>query len=203
MSERRYLIRISLMHIEPEIWRRIVVPGSITLDRLHDVIQIVMGWHDSHLHQFTIGIKNYSDDPEIKAVGQDEERFRLVDLLKQKGRKFKYLYDFSDCWFHEITIEDSDISVPEVAEPVFCLEGSRACPPEDVGSDAGYYEFCKVIADPDDPQYQSYMDWMTHFSSAPLNTDYDPDFFSPDQVNGELRKFLRWSRNRNQLWETR
>ena len=201
MTERRYLLKISLMHIEPEIWRRAIVPGSITLDRLHDVIQIIMGWQDCHLHQFTIGNKNYSDDPEIKAAGLDEERFRLVDLVRQKGRKFKYLYDFGDCWFHEITVEDSDLSAPEIAEPIYCINGGRACPPEDVGSDAGYYEFCKVMQDPEDPQHRSYIEWLTHFSSNPVSLNYDPEFFSPDQANTELRKFMRWSRNRTLSWE--
>ena len=54
-NERLYLLKIKLMNIEPEIWRRFVVPAAITLDRLHDVIQIVMGWEDYHLHEFVIG----------------------------------------------------------------------------------------------------------------------------------------------------
>ena len=57
MNERLYLLKIQLIDIKPAIWRRFVVPASITLDRLHDVIQIVMGWTDSHLHEFTIGNK--------------------------------------------------------------------------------------------------------------------------------------------------
>ena len=60
MNERFYMIKIQLLDIEPAIWRRFVVPASITLDRLHDVIQIVMGWTDSHLHEFTIGKKRYT-----------------------------------------------------------------------------------------------------------------------------------------------
>ena len=59
MNERLYLLKIRVVYIEPEIWRRFVVPASITLDRLHDVIQIIMGWTDSHLHEFTIGKKRY------------------------------------------------------------------------------------------------------------------------------------------------
>lgn len=189
------------MHLEPEIWRRVIVPGSITLDRLHDIFQIVMGWHDSHLHQFTISNKNYSDDQKIKAAGLDEEKFRLVDLLKRKGRKFKYLYDFSDCWFHEIEIEDSDLSAPEITEPIYCVEGSRACPPEDVGGDAGYYEFCKVINDPEHPRYESYLSWLTHFSGSPREMPYDPESFSREVVNAEIHKYLRWSRKRALPWE--
>jgi hypothetical protein len=42
MNERLYLLKIRLLEIEPEIWRQFVVPGGITLDRVHDVIQIVM-----------------------------------------------------------------------------------------------------------------------------------------------------------------
>ena len=57
MNERLYLLKIQLLDFEPTIWRRFVVPASITLDRLHDIIQIVMGWTDSHLHEFTIGNK--------------------------------------------------------------------------------------------------------------------------------------------------
>ena len=68
MNERLYLLKIRLLDIEPEIWRRFVAPGSITLDRLHDVIQIVMGWTDSHLHEFVIGKKRYTEYPEFKRM---------------------------------------------------------------------------------------------------------------------------------------
>ncbi len=88
MSERFYLLKIELLDIEPPIWRRFVVPGSITLDRLHDVIQIVMGWQDSHLHEFAIGKKRYTEYPEYNDDGLPCGKFRLVDLIKQKGGPF-------------------------------------------------------------------------------------------------------------------
>ena len=78
MNERLYLLKIRLLEIEPEIWRRFVVPADITLDRLHDVIQIVMGWTDSHLHEFTIGKKRYTEYPESKEDGLECGRYRLV-----------------------------------------------------------------------------------------------------------------------------
>ena len=77
MSERCYLLKILLLDIEPSIWRRFVVPASITLDRLHDVIQIVMGWTDSHLHEFTIGNKRYTEYPQSKEDGLECGRYRL------------------------------------------------------------------------------------------------------------------------------
>jgi len=53
MNERIYLLKVQLLDIEPAIWRRFVVPDSITLERLHDVVQIVMGWTDDHMQGFT------------------------------------------------------------------------------------------------------------------------------------------------------
>lgn len=100
MTERYYLLKITLLDIEPEIWRRFVVPARITLDRLHDVIQVVMGWKDYHLHDFGIGKKRYTEYPESKQDGFECGKYRLGDLIKQKGRTFRYLYDFGDDWEH-------------------------------------------------------------------------------------------------------
>ena len=98
MPPRTYLLSLKLLHIHPEICRRFVVPARITLDRLHDVIQIVMGWTDSHLHEFTIGRKRYTEYPESREDGLECGRYRLVDLIKRKGRAFSDLYDFGDSW---------------------------------------------------------------------------------------------------------
>ena len=144
MNERRYLLKIRLLDIEPEIWRRFVVPASITLDRLHDVIQIVMGWTDTHIHEFTIGKKRYTEYPESKEDGLVCGRYRLDDLIKQKGRTFGYIYDFGDDWEHELTIEESRYFNPELRFKIECLDGAGACPPEDVGGVPGYYEFYKI-----------------------------------------------------------
>ena len=149
MEDRMYLLKIKLLDIEPEIWRRFVVPADITLDRLHDVIQIVMGWHDYHLHEFIIGKKRYTEDPEFPEDGlEEEDRYYLVDLIKRKGQKFTYIYDFGDNWEHELVLEDSRYFDPELQAEIECLEGERACPPEDVGSVPGYYDFCEAVRDP-------------------------------------------------------
>jgi hypothetical protein len=107
MESRLYLLKISLVDLEPQIWRRFVVPASITLDRLHDVIQIAMGWTDSHLHQFMIGKNRFTEYPEHREDGLEEANYRLGDLVKQKNRRFGYLYDFGDSWEHEIVLENS------------------------------------------------------------------------------------------------
>lgn len=189
---RFFSLKIWLLDIEPEIWRRFVVPAGITLDRLHDVIQIVMGWTDSHLHEFTIGKKRYTEYPESKEDGLACGRYRLANLIKQKGRTFGYLYDFGDSWEHEVILEDSRYFNPELRAGIVCLDGARACPPEDVGSVPGYYEFCKALKDPDHEEHESYMEWC--------DGEYDSEKFNSGEVNWELMKYLRWSRDRYQDW---
>lgn len=147
MNERFYLLKIQLLDIEPAIWRRFVVPASITLDRLHDVIQIVMGWTDSHLHEFTIGKKRYTEYPEPKEDGLICGKYRLGDLIKQKGRTFSYLYDFGDSWEHKLVLEENRYFNPELRTELACLDGERTCPPEDVDGIPGFFEFCNALKD--------------------------------------------------------
>ena len=92
-----------------------------------------MGWTDSHLHEFTIGNKRYTEYPESKEDGLVCGRYRLGDLIKQKGRIFRYLYDFGDNWEHEIVLEESRYFNLELRTELACIEGERACPSEDVG----------------------------------------------------------------------
>ncbi|MFH2122897.1 MAG: plasmid pRiA4b ORF-3 family protein [Pseudomonadota bacterium] len=189
MNERFYVLEIHLIDIEPVIWRRFVVPADISLDRLHDVIQIVMGWTDSHLHEFTIGKKRYTEYPESKDDGLECGRYRLGDLVKQKGRTFRYLYDFGDGWEHELVLVDNRHVINPAQEMYLdCLEGERACPPEDVGGVPGYYRFCKALKEPNHEEHELYMAWS--------GGAYDSEEFDVEAVNWELMKYLRWSRDR-------
>jgi len=198
MNDRLYLLKISLLDIKPEIWRRFVVPGSITLDRLHDVIQIIMGWQDYHLHIFTIGKKRYTENPEFKDDGAHDGMFRLVDLIKQKGRTFGYLYDFGDCWEHEITIEDSRYFNPDLQAPIQCFKGAKACPPEDVGGVPGYFEFLGILKNPSHEEHEHYKAWYASFPW--YDGVFDSNAFDVNKVNLELLKYLRWSRIRLKPW---
>ena len=192
MDKRYYMLKIRLLEIELEIWRRFVVPSDITLDRLHDVIQVVMGWTDSHLHEFTVGNKRYTEYPESREDGLECGRYCLGDLIKQKGRTFRYLYDFGDSWEHELILEDNRYVDPELQSAVECLDGARACPPEDVGGIPGYYEFCEAVKDPEHEEHESYLVWC--------GGEYDSEQFSAGEVNWELLKYLRWSRERPRPW---
>ncbi|MDX9789174.1 MAG: plasmid pRiA4b ORF-3 family protein [Desulfobacterales bacterium] len=192
MKVKRYLLKIKLDEIDPEIWRHFVVPAYITLDRLHDIIQIVMGWTDSHLYEFIIGKKRFTEFPESKEDGFESGKYRLGDLIKLKGRTFDYRYDFGDNWVHEVTIEDNRYANPDLQSEVECLDGAKACPPEDIGGVLGYGEFCEAMKDSSHEAHEGVLEW----NGGP----YDSEEFSIEDINEELSIYLRWSRERYLPW---
>ncbi len=72
------------------------VAGSLTLDRLHLVIQAAMGWTNSHLRQFRAGETSYADPGFEAEDAKDERKVRLKDIAVKKGARFSYEYDFGD-----------------------------------------------------------------------------------------------------------
>lgn len=178
-----FQLKILLDFIEPEIWRRVVVPDNFTLGDLHHIIQIAMGWQNCHLHRFEIDGVNYTlgdAAPEMKM--EDEDRAMLRDVLKQEQQTFLYEYDFGDSWFHRIAVEKIAPS-ESPKQGAVCLAGERAGPPEDCGSYPGYEEilFALDANDPDDEQ-ESLLEWLES-----IHGDYDPEHFDLDAVNKQLR----------------
>ncbi len=184
-----YVIKISLLDTKPSIWRRFCVPGGITLDRLHDVIQIVMGWQECHLHCFEIDGQRYTESPEDPEVdGQEEAGFKLSDLVSRAKAKFAYKYDFGDGWRHELAVESIG-QVPKGHRAcIGCMDGKRSCPPEDVGGIDGYAEFLAALCDPNHSEHDSYKEWC--------GAGFDPKAFDSELTNVELGKYARWSRPR-------
>lgn len=165
-------LKIRLTGIEPEIWRRVVVPPSLSLPELHAVIQGAMGWQDYHLHSFEIDGKKY-EIPEDDRIGpmdgyRDERASTLRDLLS-KGMSFSYLYDFGDDWHHTITVED--IHEDHRAALPACVAGARACPPEDCGGPYRYPEFLDALSDPEHPEHEAMLEWIGEFESEAFNID--------------------------------
>jgi hypothetical protein len=192
MTEGFYLLKIQLQYIEPAIWRRFVVPADITLDRLHDVIQIIMGWEDCHLHEFTIGKKRFTEYPESPEEGLPCGKYRIGDLVRQKDSTFHYLYDFGDSWEHELTLEDNHYFSSTPGHVISCINGENACPPEDVGGIPGFEEFCKAINNPNHKEHKSYMEWY--------GRSYNRKIFNLHLVNWRLLNYFRWSRDRHLKW---
>ncbi len=162
-----YQLKITLKWSKPPIWRRVVVRADMTLDRLHNVIQIAMGWTDSHLHQFIAGsgfARTFygRPDPEFADMGSetlDEKRYTVANLASAAKRKFIYEYDFGDGWQHDVVAEKILPPDPAYKHPV-CLAGANACPPEDCGGIGGYYGLLEIMADPKHPEHTGMKEWI-------------------------------------------
>ena len=172
-------LRISLMEHTPTIWRRLLVPGEITLSKLHMVFQAAMGWEDYHLHYFEIGGQRYGTlDEDFETEDIVDEAVTFVDVIKAPMR-FSYEYDFGDSWRHEVVVESIDL-VPLMLKFAICLDGQRSCPPEDCGGTGGYEEFLEAIANPDHEEHDDYVGW--------LGLPFDPERFSLAQTNVALQR---------------
>lgn len=179
-------LRIDLRFAKPPIWRRIVVPGDIRLDRLHDVLQVAMGWTNSHLHAFRRGNEEYTmPDPEAGTLGQmhgvsvfDERKYTLSALVAAEGDRFQYDYDFGDGWEHDLRVEA--ITPASERFPARCLAGRRACPPEDCGGIGGYFDLLDALAHPKALRHRELLEW--------LGEGFDPALFDLDEVNEILRE---------------
>jgi hypothetical protein len=173
-----YQLKITLIGIDPPIWRRIQVPSTLLLCCLHDAFQAVMGWTDSHLHQFENDGKVWgdpeSDDSGLKVI--DESRVQVGKVLSVEGDSLVYLYDFGDGWRHEVVLEK--IVPSEGATKPVCLDGARRCPPEDVGGPSGYRELMEVVFEPEHEEFEHYRQWAGNvhaeeFSVAAVNEILD------------------------------
>jgi hypothetical protein len=178
-----YQIKVTLKYIHPPIWRRIQVPGNLTLSQLHAVLQIAMGWTNSHLHGFRIGEHFYTepslDYADLAVV--DERQVRLEQVALEVGARFIYDYDFGDSWEHALVVEQMLTPDSSVAYPR-CIAGKRACPPEDVGGVPGYMEFLAAIHNPRHPEHDEWLMWA--------GDSFDPDAFDVQKANELLQALL-------------
>lgn len=184
-TTRLYEIKITLIDLEPTIWRRVLVPRDITLGNLHHVIQIAMGWEDEHLHEFVIARKCYGpmmDDPfglDLAAINEDI--VHLNGVAKPPKARFEYHYDFGDGWRHEIAIE-REIESESGKRQVRCIAGENACPPEDSGGPYRYSDLIAILADPQHAEHDEMREW--------IGEDFDPlqfDLASTDRWLSKLK----------------
>ena len=137
MPRQIFQLKVSLAGVRPSVWRRVLVPGGYTLDRLHRVVQHAMGWRDCHLHSFEIDGVQYGEPDPRRRAGAARRVGHPAGRGGRQGQPVRAtLYDFGDWWEHELVVEDVLAADPDERYPV-CLEGARACPPEGVGGPAG------------------------------------------------------------------
>jgi hypothetical protein len=177
-----YQFKVSLSGISPKIWRRIEVPAAYSFWDLHVAIQDSMGWLDCHLHEFRVRNEVTGEIDEI-GIPDNEGLFDddvlpgweipIANYFKKRGDRAQYIYDFGDGWQHDIVLEKISGRIPKTKYPR-CLDGARACPPEDCGGTGGYRRLLKIISDPHHEEYDSTMEW--------LGGEYDPDGFDANTV---------------------
>lgn len=182
-----YQFKITLLDIQPPIWRRIQV-GDCTLDKLHEHIQAAMGLTNSHMHHFRIDGTLHGDPMLLKETFgelqyKDSITTSLSDILPEGGGRFRfeYEYDFGDGWLHEVLFEGRLGAEPGKRHPL-CLEGARACPPEDVGGVWGYLDFLSAITDPEDEQHEEMREW--------IGRKFDPEAFNPTSATKRMKSGL-------------
>lgn len=182
-------LRIELRDVAPLVWRRVLVSNQWTLASLHGYLQWVMGWTDSHAHEFQIGAGIVAPDWWIREVDfdtdtreyRDERRVSVAAVVSELGAggEFEYRYDMGDGWQHRLVIESlprvaatQDLSLPA------CLAGENACPPEDVGGPGGYKLFLEILADREHEQHQDMVRW--------IGGVFDPKGFDLNRLNRDF-----------------
>jgi hypothetical protein len=192
-----YQLKVALRGISPLIWRRLLVHAETSIADLHHILQLAMGWTNSHLHRFLIHGKEYGIAYE-GGIGfaDDPKRIRLRDFRLRFRERFLYEYDFNDNWQHDIRVEEIVAANTERPYPV-CIGGKRAAPPEECGGVEAYlaqwrhwkYDFlCHQLQDHGRDANRDCLtdeeDQESHESS------YDPDHFDRRQVNAQLRRWV-------------
>ncbi len=182
-SQDIYQIKVTLLGTKPPIWRRLLVPSTLTLARLHDVLQTAMGWAGGHMHEFRTADRHFGiPDPEDRSMGmqvENERSIRLSSVLRSAGAKLIYTYDFGDNWEHAVVLEKllpAQLSL-DLEYPI-CIDGKLACPPDDCGGIPGYYELIEALADPESERHEEISEWVSE--------DFDPQAFSVENVNRML-----------------
>ncbi len=192
-------LMLTLQDTEPPVWRRIAVPYDIPLAVLHRVLIVAMGWKGYHLHAFEVDDVTYGvPDDELPDSTISEEGATLRTIASGEGAIFTYQYDFGDNWQHLVSLERLVPFTREALVP-HCLDGARACPPEDVGGAGGYAEMLQALAgeqrflppDSDEEESEDMGDLTTPASYRRwLGFDFDADEFHPHCINMEFSRLL-------------
>jgi hypothetical protein len=177
-----YQLHISLNDIEPVIWRRIQVLGRVSLYKLNRIIQECMGWTNSHLNLFNINDVEYEvkyENVEENPDALDEREFKLCQVVQAENVSFTFLYDYGDYWEHSVLVEKILPKEPDVKYPI-CIDGKRACPPEDCGGPPGFEEFVEAVRNPYHEDHQAMIEWAGY--------KYDPNEFNLELANKRLAR---------------
>jgi hypothetical protein len=178
--DRIYQFKITLKGIKPNIWRRIQVPETYSFWDLHVAVQDAMGWQDYHLHDFTVHNPRTRKKERIGIPDEDFDleflpgwELNIADYFSMRNNTAMYVYDYGDDWIHIMKLEKI---LPRVESNKYprCVDGERACPPEDCGGIHGYAEFLQAIMDPRHEQHENMLSWA--------GGNFEPEVFAPHKV---------------------
>lgn len=187
-SSNVYQVKVSLNGAQPPIWRRLLIEPDTSLQDLHRIIQVAMGWQASHLHLFQAKDGTLIGDPAEDFDGmmnfRDEAVVPISAVLSSEGQALRYEYDFGDSWEHEIVLET--IIPAEASNEALprCIKAVRQCPPEDVGGLAGFYDFLEIMEDAAHPEHIDVREWWGEW--------FEPDFVNLEQINEDLAERDAW-----------
>lgn len=180
-----FQFKVTLKDTKPPVWRRIQVPETYTFWDLHVAIQDSMGWYDCHLHSFhirhpisgiqvDIGIPFDEDMDNIFGMEKKVDwEIKIADWFTLQNPRASYMYDFGDSWDHSVILEKIVLKESGTEYPI-CINGKRACPPEDCGGVWGYAELLDVLSDPKNRRHKELTEW--------LERPFDAEFFDPLKV---------------------
>lgn len=170
-------LKVMLRDSNPPIWRKFLVKDNITFHKLHEILQMVMGWTNSHLYDFQVEEQKLAfpiQDWDKKGINSKKVK---INTLQEK-QKFAYTYDFGDCWEHTVVVEKVLSGQTDLSHPV-CLEGSLSCPPEDCGGMGGYCYLLHIKSNKKHPEYKErIVEW--------LGEEFNPELFDVKEINKEL-----------------
>lgn len=185
-----HILKVTLAHVRPPIWRRMAVPSDTPLDVLHAALQIAFYWAGRHAHEFRAGEVHYGDpNAGDDAPGErlDEANVSVADVLPHKSSSLEYVYDFGDFWTLHVTVEHIEAEVPagnrslrprRRSNVIGCLDGARSGPPENCGGPAGYADFLKAMDFPNHIAHADTKEW--------IGGDYNPELCNLADINRRL-----------------
>jgi hypothetical protein len=183
-------LRVDLCGSKPPIWRRLQVPGDITLRELHTLLQAAFNWHSTHMYAFDTAYGQFGiPDPELGL--RSDTKVTLEQVAAAPGTKLTYTYDFGDDWEHVIAME-STVAREDASIYPRCVGGCRKAPPEDCGGIWGYLELLEILDNPAHEEHEDRLEWL----GIDRPDQHDPAHFDPDEVNDAFTALRQNSRRR-------
>lgn len=189
-----YDLRISIQGTQPEIWRRLLVPETVTVPQFHEAIQCAFGWRNRHL--YGVRCLDRTGEPRV-IVGPDEAAedvaaepasgvvlFELIDAQGAGHADFEYEYDFGDTWIHRV-----ELVGPALVQEgtIACVDGGNRGPVEDSGGPGGYRRLAEVLANEKHPEFYDAATWFSEVTGERA-TAFDAEAFDLDAVNRKLER---------------